>query len=152
MPTDLSKYVKLKTIVSYFLDEHDKSAADFDKAWIMAFRALVVLGFGVAFEPLTIRIGDNGNKTFSLPSDYLSWSKLGLLTSEGKISVLKVNRGISTLKDTNPDRMSYLTPDINDQLPLLSSAPLFFNYYGNGVYNHLFGYGGGACRIRGSCG
>lgn len=152
MPTDIQKYVPLRTIVAYALDEQDKSGGDFDKCWILAFRALVHLGQSIAWEPITVRIPVNGNMTATLPSDYIGWSKIGILTDDGKVSTLKISTSISTFKDTNPNRLDYLTPDINTQIPLLLSAPFFFNYFDNGYYYNLYGVGGGLlqygeCRV-----
>lgn len=150
--SDLGFYTPLKTIVSYTLDEMDKSMGDFDKAWIIAFRALVDLGYNISFEPKTIRIPVNPNKTVTLPSDYLGWTKVGILNSNGEVSTLKVNNALTTYKDNNPNRISELTSDIQNTVPMILGFPFFFNYFDNGLYYNLYGVGGGLiqygeCRI-----
>ena len=133
------KYVPLKTVVSYFLDQYDKSMSSFDKAWVLAFRGLVALGIDMTWEPKTVRIPKNGNQTVTLPADYISWSKIGVLNNVGQVSTLKVNNALTLYKDANPNRLSQITPDVQSGLPLILGFPFFFNYYDNGLYYNLFG-------------
>lgn len=143
MATDIGRYVPLKTIVSYACDELDKSIGDFDKMWLLAFRGLVKSGFSVAFEPKTVRLPISGNKTVAFPNDYLSWTKIGILNANGEISTLKINTGLTTYRDANPNRLQQLTPDINDNINGILNAPFYYNYYYNGGYNTLYGVGTG---------
>lgn len=150
--TDITRFVPLKGIVSMFLDANGLSWDEMDRAWIIAFRALVDLSQSIAAEPKTVRLPLNGNKTVTIPSDYLSWSKIGILDSNGQISTLKVNSALTTYKDSNPNRISQLTPDIATTFPLLAGSPYFYNYGYDGVYQNLFGIGGGLvqygeCRV-----
>ena len=140
---EYNKYTPLKTIVSMALDEVDKSIASFEKAWVLAFRAMVLVNQQIAAEPKSIKIMLNGNKTATFPTDYISWTKIGIMDSNGVLSTLKINNGISILKDNNPDRLNYLTQDVNTNLPLLLQSPYFFNYWYNGAFQILYGVGGG---------
>ncbi len=142
--TDLTQYTPLKRIVSYFLDENDKSQGDFDKAWVMAFRAYADLGFDIAFEPLTVRLPVNGNMTVTLPADYIKWTRIGVLNASGEISVLKVNTSLTKFRDNNPNRLTAITPDIPDMdTSQFLQSPFFYNYYFGSVYSPYFGIGGG---------
>ncbi len=150
--SDYNSYVSLKRIVSYFLDEKNLSIGDFDKAWIIAFRGLQLLNQSIAAEPKSVKLPVNGNKTVDFPTDMLSWTKIGIMTDGGQISTLKINNALSTLKDTNPNRISYLEADINSNVNLLINTPYYFNYNYNGIYQTLFGVGGGLiqygeCRV-----
>lgn len=153
MSEDLGKYVSLKTVVSYALDESDKSYADFDKAWLLGLRALVDINFDISAEPKTIRIPLNGNKTANIPADCISWTKIGILDTEGKISTLKINNALTTWMDNNPNRIEKLADvQVNDTIGALAAAPLYLNYYYNGNFCNLFGVGGGLiqygeCRV-----
>jgi len=151
MGNDIGKYVKLRTVVGYFLDQWDKSSGDFDKCWLLALRGLVDIGFNVSFEPKSVRLHLNGNMTVNLPGDYISWTKIGVLSSNGEVSTLKINKSLSNIKDSNPNRLSYLTADIgynliNDLLAL----PYFVNFFGNGYYQPLFGLPAGLIQY-GQC-
>lgn len=152
MPTDIEQYVTLKRIVSYTLDETKQSIGSFDECWTLAFRALVDMFFDVTAEALTVRLPVLGNKTVTLPSDYLSWVKIGILNTNGEVSTLKINNALTTYKDTNPNRLDKLTSDISDAVPLLLGSPFYLNYYYNNTYQPLFGVGGGLiqygeCRV-----
>lgn len=149
---DFSRYVSLKTVVSMFLDQQNMSMGEYDKAWIIAFRALEKLQYQVSAEPKSVRLTVQGNKTVILPPDYIGWTKIGILNNLGEVSTLKVNNGLSILKDNNPNRLSYLTPDVTTTFNLIFGVPFFLNYFDNGLYYNLFGVGGGMitygdCRV-----
>jgi len=148
--TDIKQYVPLKTVVSYFIDELDHSIGSFDRAWVLAFRALVDLLLDITAHPVTVRLPVSGNKTVPFPSDYLAWSKIGILNNKGEVSTLRINDALTTFKDTNPNRISQLTPDISDGFPLLISNPYYLNFFYNGQYQPLYGVGGGLIQY-GSC-
>src|SRR5689334_6249321 len=101
--TDIQLYTPLKTIVAYVLDECDKSIADADKCWILGLRGLADMNFDVAGQTKTVRIPVLANKTFQLPSDMLSWSKIGNLNENGEVVTLKVNNALTTFRDNNPN-------------------------------------------------
>lgn len=148
--TDFQQYEYLKRIVSYALDEMNMNSDELDKAWIFAFRGLGLLNQSVAAEPITVRLPVEGNKTVIYPSDYLSWSKVGIMDEHGKVSTLKVNTALTTFKDNNPNRLSQLTPNINTDFSLLCGSPFFYNYGYNGIYQTLFGTGNGLVQY-GEC-
>lgn len=141
--TDIEQYVPLKQVVSYTLDETEQSMGSFDRAWILAFRALVDLLLDVTAEPVTVRLPVAANKTVALPADCLWWSKIGQLNDQGEVVTLKINNALTTYKDNNPNRLSGLTPDINNSFSALAANPYYLNYYYNGTYQPLFGVGGG---------
>lgn len=149
--TDIKQYVPLKTIVSYTLDEEIQSIGTFDQYWVLAFRGLVDLMFDVTAEPITVRLPVLGNKTVPFPDDYISWNKIGILNNNGEVSTLAINNSLTTFKDTNPNRIQKLTADISDGCPNILNTP-YLNYYNNGMYQPLFGVGGGLvqygeCRV-----
>ena len=149
---NIGKYVPLKTIVAYFLDQYDKSQGDQDKAWVIGLRGLTELNIDISAEPLTIRLPVNGNKTATFPADCIQWTKIGVLNNSGEMSTLKINRGLTTFRDDNANRLSLLTPNISDSASALGSSPIFLNYYSNNGYYNLFGVGNGLiqygeCRV-----
>lgn len=150
---DLTRYTKLKRIVGFFLDENDKSIGDADKIWLLCFRAYTVMGFSAAWEVKTVRLPINGNLTVTIPADYISWSKIGIMNNNNEISALKINNQLTTFRDNNPQRLQDLAQDVNNGIGL-ADFPYFVNYYGgNGYYTApLFGLGNGLiqyseCRI-----
>lgn len=150
MPTDINKYVPLKTIVSYTLDELNESIGSFDRFWVLSFRALVDLFIDILAEAITVRLPLLPNKTVQFPADYISWVKIGILNENGEVSTLKINNALTTFKDTNPNRLERINGDINDAAPLLLGSPFYLNYYYNNTYQPLFGVGGGLIQY-GDC-
>jgi hypothetical protein len=148
--TDIEQYVPLKTVVSYTIDENDQSIGSFDKYWVLAFRGLIDMLFDVMAESITVRLPVAGNKTVQLPSDCIGWVKIGILNNNGEVSTLKINNALTTYKDTNPNRLEKLTADVTDAIPLLLNNPYYLNYYYNGQYQPLFGFGGGLVQF-GEC-
>lgn len=146
----LGKYVPLKMVVALFSDEVNASEGDQDRFWLMGLRALVMLNFDISGEPKTVRLPINGSRTVNFPVDCLSWSKIGLLNAAGEVSTLKINNGLTTYKDTNPNRIQYMTPNINDSTSSLVNAPFFFNYWYNDGYYNLFGSDNGLVQY-GEC-
>lgn len=144
MSTDVSKYVHLKRVVAFALDEEDKSQGDFDKGWLFAFRAMIVMGFAAEWEPKTVRLPVNGNGTVTIPADCITWTKIGILNASNEVVTLKINNALTTLKDNNPNRTSYLVPDVQDtNLANIVLNPNYLNYYFGNWYTPLFGLGNG---------
>jgi hypothetical protein len=142
--TDVTKYVPLKTVVSYFLDQADKSMGDFDKCWIMAFRVFVDIGMNISFEPMTVRLPVLPNQTAILPADYISWTKIGVINASGEVSFLKINTSLTKFRDNNPNRLQDISPDIPDyDVANFLQSPVFYNYYFGSVYSPYFGTGAG---------
>jgi hypothetical protein len=141
--TDVGVYTPLKQIVAYTLDELDKSNADFDKCWILSFRAMVAMNFSIAGQPVTVRLPVLGNKTVAFPANCLSWTKIGILNDKGEINTLKVNTALTNFRDVNPNRLADLTPDINNSIQSLPLIPYYSNFYYGGNYYQLFGLGNG---------
>jgi len=146
--SDIQQYTPIMECVSMFLDQYSKSDKDRDKAWIMAFRGYRVMGFAASWEAKTVRLPVNGNLTVTLPSDYITWTKIGVLNASNEVSTLKVNNALTKLKDTNLNRQDYLTPNV----PTINFAnialnPFYLNYYFGNWYTPLFGLGSGLVQF-----
>lgn len=152
MSSDIGKYTPLKTVVAYCMDAHGKSEGDQDQFWLIGLRALVDLQYEISAEPKTVRLPVMANKTVRFPADCLSWSKIGLLNSNGEMVTLKINTGLTTFRDMNANRLEDLTPNINNSITSLTGTNLFLNYYYMNNYYNLFGLGNGLiqygeCRV-----
>lgn len=145
-----ARYEPLKTIVSYFCDQYQKSSGDFDRYWVLAFRGLSYLHYNISAEPKTVRLVVDANQTVRFPNDYVQWVKIGLENSNGEISTLRVNNALTTFNSTNPDRLSNLTPDIASALTTGNQIP-FLNFFNNGEYETRFGVGYAGIQTYGEC-
>jgi len=149
--TDITPYTQLKRMVAYALDELNMSEAEFDKAWLFAFRSITLMNFQVAGQTVTVRLPVLGNKTVPFPADLLSWSKIGILDEKGQINTLRINNALTTFRDNNPNRLEALaSPNINDSVGNLAIIPFYSNYYYAGNVFQLYGLGNGVITY-GSC-
>lgn len=146
------KFIPILEVVSEFLDQYDKSVGDADKAYIMAFRGLENMHFNISAEPKTVRLPKLANNTVMFPSDYVQWSKVGLLNTAGELITLRINKSLTTFRDNNPNRLSLLTADVNNGAERLAFANAYLNFWNGNGYCPLFGVGHGIqnfgeCRI-----
>lgn len=139
----MEKYLPLKQVVAEYLDQTQKSIKDFDRCWVIAFRALRHINFSVAAEPKSCRLPVNANKTVDLPADYKALSKIGVVNDKGEILPVAHNAGLSIFRDNNPNRLTQLFSSISSTDPVVIPNSLYLNFYDNGSYSHLFGVGGG---------
>ena len=146
----MAQYESLKTICSYFLDQHDKSIGDMDKCWILAFRGLSLLHYNISAEPKTVRLTVDANQTVRIPPDYTSWIKIGILNTNGEVVTLRVNKALTTYSDNNPNRIENISPDINTGWVGNSNSP-YVNFFNNGMYQPLFGVGNAGMVTYGDC-
>lgn len=145
-----AKYEPIQAVVSFFLDQYDKSQGDADKAYIIAFRGLSSMHYNISAEPKTVRLPVLANQTVPFPADYTTWIKIGILNNNGEVSTLKINNALTTFRDLSPNRLSLLSPDINDAWFGDISAP-YVNYYNNGMFETLYGAGQAGLVTFGNC-
>lgn len=146
--SDISRYTPIKECVAMALDEENKSDRERDKGWVFAFRGYRLMGFAATWEPKTVRLPINGNLTVTLPADYITWTKIGVMNASNEISTLKINRSLSKYKDNNPNRQNYLTPDVpTNNFWNIALNPFYLNYYFGNWYTPLFGLGNGLVQF-----
>lgn len=147
-----AKYIPLMECVAFFLDQHDKSGADEDKAWGIAYRALELMHYNTTAEPKTVRIPLLSNKTAKLPADYVQWCKVGLLNERGELITLIINDKLTTYRDTHPNRLQLISADVNDGVGSGNLTNVYLNSWNGFGYAPLFGAGVGLqnfgeCRV-----
>ncbi len=146
--SEISRHTPLKECVAFFLDINSKSDRERDKAWLTAFRGYRVMGFAATWEPKTLRLPVNGNMTVTLPPDFISWTKIGVLNASNEISTLKINRSLTKYKDTNPNRQDHLNPDVpTTNFWNIALNPFYLNYYFGNWYTPLYGLGNGLVQF-----
>lgn len=145
-----AKYEPLATVISYFIDQHDKSVGDEDKYWILGFRALSLLHQNISAEPKTLRLPVNANQTVNYPPDYIDWWKVGILNNNSEVVTLRVNKALTTFSSLSPNRLTNIGGDINSGWASSSNSP-YVNFFNNGMYQPLFGVGNAGVVTYGDC-
>jgi hypothetical protein len=104
------------------------------------------LWFDVAGNVKTVLLAKNANNTVTLPTDYINWSKVGILTQDGKVFTLALNKSITLYNDTNTNRVVSPGSFIEGGLFKIDS-PDYHNYWTEGMNYNLFGLGGSVADV-----
>ena len=96
--------VGLKEIVRQHLIETDEGNDAFARAYKLGVQVYRMLMLDVAGSPKATKIEVLANKTAKLPDDYLSYTMLGILNSEGGIATLSENNQLTLYKDCSSNR------------------------------------------------
>lgn len=134
-------------------DDHMKYA-DRNKLMALGRQALRELQYDAIRTIKSVNISvDTATNTISFPSDYIEYTKIGVLGQDGIVRVLGENKalnisgdfvgtfdsdGIEILTDTDP---SSGVPAVNSNNP--AEFIIFRNYYYNDANGRLFGIAGG---------
>lgn len=124
-------YITLDSIITDYLNESDQSINKYFKVFHLCFRGYDILGLDFFYRVKSVKLPVNANYTVSLPSDYLNWSKIGILNAKGEIVTLKENTKMTTYSDLLPNRVEKTT-DVNS-LWSQASQGAWNNYFGNGI-------------------
>jgi hypothetical protein len=157
---ETAQYKQLKEIIYDYMDEAQQNSAALRRLWNIAVRGVVDLALDVIPNIKSCRLCVDGNKTAQLPTDYLNWSKVGVLNSSGEVATLKYNSTLTLYGANDTNRLSKNTDSVGFDLNRISDL-FYLNYfdngYGYGLVN-LFGISGneatkiGDFRIDKDCG
>jgi hypothetical protein len=78
-----------------------------------------------------------------LPDDYLNYSKVGVLNSQGEIIPMGYNNRLTTFADLQPDRLT-VTQDNTITDLIQFNTPIWYNYWNNGAFSSLYGLPSGS--------
>ena len=157
-------YIKLSDVINDFLiglDGNDYAAHASDAAIRnYALRGLREMGFDMLQVIRSLKI-DVTNNTATLPDDYVDWSKVGFVGTDGIVYVLAENKNINIsqkyskvngntydsdgdgLNDREDDKTSTTGAPTDDSLESSMNNYIFRNYVYNGDGGRLYGVGGG---------
>ena len=151
MDNQIQKYIKLRDVVNYYIDEARLTSKEFRRLWVLAFRGLQEIGMDVSWSPKMDLLDVNDNKTVTLPDDYIQWVRVGIFNSVGEIATLRVNEQLTTYRDTIPSRLDDITSPLGADINYLQ-YPYWYGYWDEQGYEHYFGAGSGMvqageCRV-----
>lgn len=143
--------IGLKTIVAELIDSKDSSSHEFRRLYNIGVRGIREFNSDVVGSFTTALLDVNANKTVTLPADYISYSKIGVINEKGEIVTLRLNQQLSTYNDAHVTKQARF-----DGVPKLqtmtTSVPynypyVYYNLFvANQSYN-LFGIAGGGQNI-----
>ncbi|OYY99572.1 MAG: hypothetical protein B7Y37_13860 [Sphingobacteriia bacterium 28-36-52] len=140
------QYITLDSVVNNYLDQSEQGVHKYYKIWQLAFRGLETLGLDFFYTVKSVKLPVNPNKTVSLPSDYVKYTKIGVLNGKGEIVGLTYNNKLTTFADLLPDRQEK-TEDNSLFGWYNYQAPIFYNYWDGIGYAAVYGLPSGGQRV-----
>lgn len=128
------------------MDGAQLTAASYRRLYGIATRGATDLMLDVTANVKSCELCVMANKTAELPEDYVQWSKIGVLNSDGEVATLKHNTNLTLMNDGKTTRLSDNQSVLNTDLFRLSEG-FYLNFYGYG-----YGYGYGTCDLFGISG
>ena len=98
-----AKYIPLNDVISQYMNEAGIPEGQRLRLHALAVRGLQELGMDVFSEPKTRVLEVLPNKTVDLPSDYLQWSKVGIINSDGEVATLRHNSDLTLYRPEQED-------------------------------------------------
>jgi len=137
------QWITVDECVTAYLDESEQSVHKYFKCWQLAFRAMTELGLDAFYLVKSIRIPLNANLTATLPADYLSYSKVGVLNEQGEIITLGVNNKLTVAFDLSPNRLEQ-TQDATIPTQINQLGVWWYNYWNGFAYGPVYGLPSGS--------
>tara|TARA_R100000406_G_C3104476_1_gene122825 strand:+ start:732 stop:1547 length:816 start_codon:yes stop_codon:yes gene_type:complete len=157
-------YIPLSDVINDFIigmDGNDYAAHAGDAVIRnFALRGLREMGFDMLKVIRSLKL-EVSNNTATLPDDYVDWSKVGVVGTDGLVYVLSENKNINIsqkyskingsvydsdgdgLNEREDDKTSTGTKASSDSISDGFDSSLFRNYVYNGEVGRLYGIGGG---------
>lgn len=140
------QYITLDSVINNYLDQSEQGVHKYYKIWQLAFRGLEQLGLDFFYTVKSVKLPVNLNKTVNLPSDYVNYTKIGVLNARGEIAALTYNNNLTTYADLLPDRQAK-TED-NSLFGFYNwQSPIFYNYWDGVGYAALYGLPSGGQKV-----
>ena len=152
-------YIPINQVVNDFvvtLDTDDYASSATDTAIrSLALRGVRELGFDTLKVVRSLKLSVSANNTVTLPDDYIDWTKVGSVGTDGLVYVLAENKNLnmsqkySTINgisyDTDGDGLLEREDDKTSTggASMTTNDYVFRNYYNNREVGSLYGYGGG---------
>ncbi|HET8689437.1 MAG TPA: hypothetical protein VFM18_22730, partial [Methanosarcina sp.] len=140
--------IPLDTIVTDYLDQSEQSINKYNKIWNIAFRGMEQLGLDFFYRIKSVKLPVTATKTVKLPDDYMQYTKIGLLNSQGEIIPLKFNQKLTNFANLLPNRIEMVEDNQLDYFGFYNQgSPLFWNYYAQGYTSNLYGIPSGGYGV-----
>ena len=140
MSKDTAKWVGLSEVIYQYIDQARLSNADYRRLWTIGVRGVEEMGMDVYGTTKSVKLSVNANKTVTLPSDYVGFSKAGIFNQKGEVATLRRNKNLSSYKISQTDRTQSNTDNSTGNTYRLQDLA-FVNYFDGARYVNIFGTG-----------
>lgn len=131
-------YITIDECITAYIDEAEQSIHKYYKLWQLAFRGLTELGLDFFYVVKSVKLPVLANLTVPLPPDYLNYSKIGVLNSNGEIVPLMYNSKLTTYSDLQPTRLQQ-TQDNTLFNYYFANSTIWYNYWNGDTFDNLYG-------------
>lgn len=142
----------LRQIIAQFLDSADQSSHQFRRLYNIGVRGCREFNLDITGQFKTVLLPVNPNKTVTLPQDYLTYSKMGIVNERGEVITFTKNEQLSqyhaiyTQQVERNEGVPELTT-IGNYVAPLPYPYLYSNYWNGGTSYNLFGLNSGTANI-----
>lgn len=143
MSSQHQSYIELEEIITAYLDESEQSNHKYFKIWNLCFRGFTSLGIDYFWQIKSVKLPINSNLTVTMPPDWVSYSKIGVLNENGEIIPLYYNNNLTTYSDLQPQRIQQ-TQDPTLISQFQSNTPVWYNWWNGSGYSNLYGLPSGS--------
>jgi hypothetical protein len=137
------QWISLDEPITAYIDEAELSNHKYYKLWHLAFRAMTELGLDAFYLVKSVKLPVNANLTVTLPADYLSYSKVGVLNEKGEIITMGVNNNLTVAFDISPNRLTQ-TQDDTIVTQVNETGIWWYNFWTGYGYGNLYGLPSGS--------
>jgi len=137
------QWIPLDEPINSYLSRSEQGIHKFAKCWHIAYEGMQELGIDFFYNIKSVKLPINPNFTVDLPSDYLNYSKVGVLNDSGEVIPLKYNDKLTTYAEFSPDRFSK-TQDSTLYNFFLFNTPIWYNFWTGNSFTTLYGMPSGA--------
>lgn len=140
MAKDTAQWIELSEIIYQYIDQAKLTSAEYRRLWPIGVRGVEEIGYDVHMEPKTEKLIVNANKTVTLPTNYIGFSKVGVLNADGEVATLRRNNNLTEYKIDQSNRLQFNTDDsVGNTYRLQDLA--YVNYFDGARYANIFGAG-----------
>lgn len=147
MPQQRQPYISLDSVITDFLNESEQSQSKYFKAWHIAFRGFEQLGLDFFYKITSVKLPINANFTVNIPSDYINWTKVGILNDRGEIILLMENNNLVSYADLLPNRIEKTDDPESSSLEWGWGSNVWANYWNGAGYSNIYGVHAGEPSI-----
>jgi hypothetical protein len=125
MSASINSYIKLKEIVYGYSEAAKQSESEFLRLWRLCFTGFKQMGLNAFWQPKTQILTVEPQKVAYWPDDCIQWIKIGQFNWQGELQTLRVNEQLTTFHADMDNRLSDITPEIQDCEGVLQSQYWF---------------------------
>lgn len=139
MAQQVQAFISLDSVITDYLNESEQSNHKYSKLWHIAFRGFEQLGIDFFYRVVTTKLLINANLTVTLPTDYLNWTKVGILNDSGGVIPLYYNDNLTTFADLLPNREELINDPQSGWLEWGWNSSTWVNYWDGTGYTNVYG-------------